>query len=165
MLAEIAEEWGTTPPEAARRMQPGGAIYHCMTDADVDRILAHPRTMIGSDGLPNDPLPHPRLWGTFPRVLGHYSRDRALFPLAEAVRKMTTLPAERFRLRERGALREGHWADLVLFDPPRVRDVATFTKPDVAAEGIDAVWVNGALAYQNGEATNERPGRFLPRAA
>jgi N-acyl-D-amino-acid deacylase len=161
----IAAEWGVSPPEAAKRMQPGGAIYHCMTDADVDRILSNPKTMIGSDGLPNDPNPHPRLWGTFPRVLGHYSRDRKLFPLAEAVRKMTALTAERFRMHERGQLREGFWADLVLFDPERVGDTASFTKPTVAAEGIDAVWVNGVLSYRDKAPTGMRAGRFLPRAA
>ncbi|HEY0420632.1 MAG TPA: amidohydrolase family protein, partial [Acetobacteraceae bacterium] len=173
-LAEIAADWGVAQVEAARRLQPAGAIYHCMKDEDVERILAHPATMIGSDGLPNDPLPHPRLWGTFPRVLGHYSRDRGLFPLAEAVRKMTGLPAQRFRLSERGLLREGWWADLVLFDPAAVADAATFTDPVVPAHGIAAVWVNGVETYRGGATgraggqtldPGSRAGRFLPRAA
>lgn len=169
-LADIADGWGLSQVEAARRLQPGGAIYHCMRDDDVERILAHPATMIGSDGLPNDPRPHPRLWGSFPRVLGHYSRDRSLFPLAEAIRKMTSLPARRFGLGERGLLREGFWADLVLFDPGTVRDRATFLDSKRPADGIAAVWVNGRLSYRDGRTTNDRAadgraGRFLKRNA
>lgn len=163
LLADIAAEWQVDLHEAARRLQPAGAVYHCMEDADVDRILSHPATVIGSDGLPNDPLPHPRLWGAFPRVLGHYARDRELLPLAIAVNKMTGLSAERFGLSGRGFVREGHWADLVLFDAATVRDAATFTDPMQPAEGIAAVWVNGTLSWRNREATGARAGRFLPR--
>ena len=93
------------------------------------RILSHPATMIGSDGLPNDPRPHPRLWGTFPRVLGHYSREEGLFSLAEAVRKMTGMPAQRFGLAGRGLIKRGFAADLVLFDPETIIDTATFSEP------------------------------------
>jgi N-acyl-D-amino-acid deacylase len=137
-----------------------------MSAADVDRIVSHPGTAIGSDGLPNDPRPHPRLWGTFPRVLGHYSRDRRLFPLAEAVRKMTGLSAGRFGLTDRGFVREGYWADLVLFDPATVKDVATFADPIRPAEGIEAVWVNGVPSYAGStkQATG-RAGQFLRRGA
>jgi len=126
-------------------------------------ILRHPETMIGSDGLPNDPLPHPRLWGTFPRVLGHYSREQKLFSLGEAVRKMTSLPAERFGLTDRGWVREGYCADLVLFDAETVRDSASFVDPIRAAAGIEAVWVNGVLSYRDQAPTGERAGKFLPR--
>jgi N-acyl-D-amino-acid deacylase len=129
----------------------------------VRRILRHPATMIGSDGLPNDPRPHPRLWGTFPRVLGHYCRDEGLFPLAEAVHKMTGMPAERFGLAGRGRISEGSHADLVLFNPETIKDTATFTNPVHAAEGIAAVWVNGVLSYKDGNATGGRGGRFVPR--
>src|SRR5205085_10226015 len=146
-----------------RRLQPAGAVYHGMSEDDVARILSHPATAVGSDGLPNDPLPHPRLWGAFPRVLGHYSRDQKLFPLTEAVRKMTSLSAARFGLAERGQVRQGYWADLVLFDPATVRDVATFDDPMRPSEGIAAVWVNGVLASRNQRSTNERAGRFLRR--
>src|SRR5690606_5842040 len=97
-LADIAAQWQVPLVEAARRLQPAGAVYHGMHEDDVRRILAHRLTMVGSDGLPNDPLPHPRLWGAFPRVLGHYSRDLGLFPLAQAVHKMTGLSAARFGL-------------------------------------------------------------------
>ena len=165
LLADIATDWNVDLHEAARRLQPAGAVYHCMEDADVDRILSHPATMVGSDGLPNDPLPHPRLWGAFPRVLGHYARDRELFPLAVAINKMTGLSAERFGLTERGFVREGYWADLVLFDAATIRDAASFTDPMQPAEGIAAVWVNGELSWQHREATGIRAGRFLPRGA
>jgi N-acyl-D-amino-acid deacylase len=162
-LAEIASSWGTGQHEAARRLQPAGAIYHCMSEDDVRAILRHPETMICSDGLPNDPLPHPRLWGTFPRVLGHYSREQKLFSLGEAVRKMTSLPAQRFGLTDRGQVREGYCADLVLFDAETVKDRASFGDPIRAAEGIEAVWVNGVLSYRDQTTTGERAGRFLPR--
>jgi len=165
LLADIATDWNVDLHEAARRLQPAGAVYHCMEDADVDRILSHPATVVGSDGLPNDPLPHPRLWGAFPRVLGHYARDRELFPLAVAINKMTGLSAERFGLTERGFVREGYWADLVLFDAATIRDAASFIDPMQPAEGIAAVWVNGELSWQHREATGIRAGRFLPRGA
>src|SRR5690606_902289 len=124
-LDEIAAEWGVSRETAAERLQPAGAVYFSMDEADVSRILAYEETMIGSDGLPHDAHPHPRLWGAFPRVLGHYARERKLFSLQEAVRRMTALPAARFGLRDRGRLAEGAMADLVLFDPATVKDRAT----------------------------------------
>ena len=163
-LAEIAAEWATTQLEAARRLQPAGAIYHAISEEDVRRILQHPATMIGSDGLPNDPRPHPRLWGTFPRVLGYYCREERLFSLPQAIHKMTGLPAQTFRLAGRGIVREGYAADLVLLDADRIIDRATFAEPNLPAEGITAVWVNGVLSYRNGEPTGARGGRFLRRA-
>jgi N-acyl-D-aspartate/D-glutamate deacylase len=163
-LQEISAQWNVSQMEAARQLQPAGAIYHCMSEEDVRRILLHPATMIGSDGLPNDPLPHPRLWGTFPRVLGHYCREQAIFPLAEAVRKMTGLPAQRFGLAGRGSVTEGSHADLVLFDPLTIKDTATFNDPMRAAEGIAAVWVNGELSYRDGKPTEQRAGCFVSRS-
>ncbi|PYY90402.1 D-aminoacylase [Pseudomonas sp. TKO26] len=162
-LSEIASEWGVSLLAAAERLQPAGAVYYGMDEGDVRRILAHPLSMIGSDGLPEDPFPHPRLWGAFPRVLGHFSRDLGLFPLHTAVHKMTGLSAARFGLQQRGEIRQGHWADLVLFDPARVRDVADFKHPQQAAQGIDGVWVNGVCSYAQGRANGQRAGRFLPR--
>ena len=162
-LAEIAGRWGATQIDAARRLQPAGAIYHSISEEDMRAILRHPATMIGSDGLPNDPLPHPRLWGTFPRVLGRYSRDLRLFALPEAIRKMTSLPAETFRLQDRGYIREGYWADLVLFDANEIRDAATFSDPVQPSLGIKAVWVNGLLSYKDQKCTGQRGGQFLPR--
>ena len=151
--------------EAARRLQPAGAVYFGMDSGDVERILTHPLTAIGSDGLPNDPLPHPRLWGTFPRVLGHYVRERRLFSLAEAVRKMTGLSADRYGLSQRGYIRDGYWADLVLFNPDTIQDLATFSQPKQPAQGITAVWVNGALSWKDRAYTGARAGHFLRRGA
>ena len=162
-LAEIASEWKVTQLEAARALQPAGAIYHSISEEDMRRILSHPATMIGSDGLPNDPRPHPRLWGTFPRVLGRYSRDEKLIPLPQAIHKMTGMPAQRFGLARRGLIRTDYAADLVLFDPETIADTATFSDPVLAAHGIEAVWVNGVLSYTAKGATGDRGGRFLPR--
>lgn len=162
-LSQIAADWGVSLLAAAERLQPAGAVYYGMDENDVRRILAHPLSMIGSDGLPEDPFPHPRLWGAFPRVLGHFSRDLGLFPLHTAVHKMTGLSAARFGLHQRGEIREGYWADLVLFDPAQVRDVADFKAPQRAAQGIDGVWVNGVCSFAQGLANGERQGRFLPR--
>ena len=163
-LARIAEEWGISQVDAARKLQPAGAIYHSISEQDMRRILAHPATMVGSDGLPHDTHPHPRLWGTFPRVLGRYCRDQQLFPLAEAVRKMTGLPAGVFGIASRGLIRRGFFADMVLFDSEEVADAATFDDPQQPACGIHCVWVNGVLSYTAEGPTGDRAGRFLPRA-
>ena len=101
--------------------------------------------------------PHPRLWGAFPRVLGHYARDVGLFPLEEAVRKMTSLTAAQFGLANRGLVREGYAADLVLFDPAHIKDTATFAEPIAAAEGIACVIVNGAVSYGRKKASSAAP--------
>ncbi|AXC12795.1 D-aminoacylase [Acidisarcina polymorpha] len=162
-LEKIAAVWGIDQRQAARRLQPAGAIYHSISEDDMRTILRHPATMVGSDGLPNDPLPHPRLWGTFPRVLGRYCREEKLLSLAEAVHKMTGMPAQRFGLEQRGLLREGYHADLVLFNPEKIADTATFSDPVRAAVGIESVWVNGVLSYTALGATGDRAGRFLPR--
>ncbi|MBB5066348.1 amidohydrolase family protein [Granulicella mallensis] len=162
-LAQIAAAWDLPQVDAARRLQPAGAIYHSISEQDMRRILCHPATMIGSDGLPNDPRPHPRLWGTFPRVLGRYSREEKLLSLPAAIHKMTQMPAQRFGLEERGMIRQGYFADLVLFDPEKIRDTATFTDPVRASEGLVSVWVNGVLSYSTEGATAERGGRFLSR--
>jgi N-acyl-D-amino-acid deacylase len=134
-----------------------------LDEDDVRAILAYEHTMIGSDGLPHDVHPHPRLWGAFPRVLGHYSRDCGLFSLEEAVRRMTSLPARWFRFRDRGVLRPGAFADLALFDPVTVNDKGTFTTPAQPAEGIALVMVNGNIVWQESRHTGMRPGRMLRR--
>ncbi len=162
-LADIAAEWGCSQRDAAVRLQPAGAIYFQMAEEDVRRILAYPPTMIGSDGLPHDSHPHPRLWGTFPRVLGHYCREAGLFTLEEAVHKMTGLSAKTFGLTDRGVVREGAFADLVVFDPESVMDRATFENPKQTAAGIDLVIVNGTEAWADGAPTPLRAGRFISR--
>ena len=162
-LGEIATEWGVAESEAARRMQPGTAIYFLMDENDVRRILAFDDTMIGSDGIPVGEKPHPRLWGTFPRVLGHYSREVGLFPLETAVWKMTGLTARNFGLADRGSVAVGKHADLVLFDAGTVKDAATYEEPTRPAVGIHTVIVNGGVAWEGGRSTGVRRGRVLRR--
>ena len=162
-LADIAEKMGVSQNEAVERLLPGGAIYFRMDEADVQRILKFDQTMIGSDGLPHDAAPHPRLWGSFPRVLGHYGRLLGLFPLETAVYKMTGLTAKNFGLKDRGVLKEGAYADLTLFDADTVDEVATYAAPIAPARGINVVIVNGAVVWQGGQPTGARPGRVLAR--
>ena len=162
-LADIAREMGLPPREAAQRLLPAGAVYFQMDEGDLRRILAHPLTMIGSDGLVADPHPHPRAWGTFPRVLGHYARDLGLFTLEEAVHRMTGLTARRFGLQDRGVLAPGAMADLVLFDPATIADTASFEVPKTPAAGIRGVWCNGRLTWDGERATGARPGQVLSR--
>jgi N-acyl-D-amino-acid deacylase len=145
------------------RLLPAGAIYFSMDEADVQRILGFAHTMIGSDGLPHDAAPHPRLWGTFPRVLGHYARGLGLFPLETAVYKMTGLTASTFGLKDRGILRQGMAADITVFDAGEIDEVATFAKPVQPAKGIETVIVNGAIAWHGGRASGARPGKVLTR--
>ena len=150
MLASIAEDWGVDQKTACRRLQPGGACYFQMNEEDVERVIAHPLTMIGSDGLPHDRHPHPRLWGAFPRVFARYWRQRKLFTLEQAVHKMTGLTARNFRIADRGLLKSGAMADVVVFDPALIADTATYDQPINASLGITAVFVNGRLAYRGG---------------
>src|SRR5882672_9448772 len=135
------------------QLLPAGAIYFSMDEADVQRILAFEHTMIGSDGLPHDAAPHPRLWGTFPRVLGHYARGLGLFPLETAVHKMTGLTARTFGLKDRGVLKSGMAADIAIFDAGEIDEAATFAKPIQPARGIDSVIVNGAVVWREGKPT------------
>ena len=162
-LADIAKEWGVPNDEAARRLQPGSAIYFMMDEDDVQRVLAFDETMIGSDGIPLGDKPHPRLWGTFPRVLGHYSRDIGLFPLETAVWKMTGLTARNFGLHGRGTLQVGQHADIVIFDAVGIRDAANYETPTKPAEGIETVIVNGAITWRDGKHTGARSGQVITR--
>jgi N-acyl-D-amino-acid deacylase len=163
-ISEIAAEWGCSDRTAAQRLLPAGAVYFQLDEADVRRILAYEHTMIGSDGLPGDRHPHPRLWGTFPRVLGRYVREVGLFTLEEAVHRMTGLTAAAFGLANRGVLAAGRCADIVVFDPDEIADRATFEAPEQAAAGIDLVMVNGQVTWQLGRPTGARAGRVLRRS-
>lgn len=164
-LADIAAEWGVSQKDAAVRLKPGNACYFQMREDDVQRVITHPLSMIGSDGLPHDERPHPRLWGAFPRVLANYWREKGLLRLEQAIHKMTGMSASRFRIGERGLIKAGCMADVVLFDPLRVKDGATFEQPRQFSEGIERVWVNGVLSYTaEGRATGARAGRFVVRA-
>jgi len=163
-LDEVAGKMGLGIEETVAKLVPAGAIYFSMDEADVQRILAFEHTMIGSDGLPHDAAPHPRLWGSFPRVLGHYSRGLNLFPLETAVYKMTGLTAKSFGLQGRGVLREGAFADIAIFDAGTVDEAASFARPIQAAKGIETVIVNGAVVWEEGKPTGARPGRVLGRS-
>jgi N-acyl-D-amino-acid deacylase len=147
-------------------VEQGGAqgIFHAIDEKDLERILACPLTMIASDGevpIFGEAAPHPRSYGTFARVLAVYVHDRCLLTLEEAVRKMTSLPAWRLGVQDRGIVRQGMKADLVLFDPAAVRDKATFERPHQYAEGFAMVVVNGQVIFEKGAMTQARPGRVL----
>jgi N-acyl-D-aspartate/D-glutamate deacylase len=170
-FADLARESGEAPGDIARRLvdENGGKVWvvmHLMCEDDVCTVLRHGSTMIGSDGIPMDAgKPHPRLYGTFPRVLGHYVRERGVLGLEEAVHRMTGMPAAKFRLEGRGLLREGWYADLVLFDPDAIADRATYAEPRRTAAGIAEVWVNGTTVFRDGRHTGARPGRAARRAS
>lgn len=160
-LADIAAEWGVDLDTAVERLIPAAGIFFIMDEGDVRRILSYPHTMICSDGIARGTHPHPRVWGTFPRVLGHYARDVGLFSLENAVQRMTSMPAERFGLAGRGRIAVGAVADLVLFDAARVAEAATYDTPIAPAHGIRATWVGGRAVWADGAPTGARPGRTL----
>lgn len=183
--ADLKEHEGRTIQEIAveRREEPvdtalyllrvgGGAvltIVRGMSNENVDRIMQHPAVAVTSDGWTLSPdaggTPHPRSYGTYPRVLGRYVRERRVLRFEDAVRKMTSLPAQRLGLRDRGLVRSGAAADLVVLDPERVIDRATFASPHQYPDGIDAVVVNGQFVVEDGVETGSRPGRLLGRGA
>ena len=137
---------------------------HMMSEEDVQRVLRHPSTMIGSDGIPTlEGKPHPRLYNSFARVLGHYSRDVGLFDLSTAIYRMTGFPARKFGLRDRGVVKEGAYADLVLFDAATVIDKGTYDNPNQYPVGIRQVFVNGGIAVRDDIVQAQRHGRVLRR--
>jgi N-acyl-D-amino-acid deacylase len=175
-VARIAESWKVDPAEAILRLIEKGQgnvpfIGHGMSADNVELVLRHPLVMVGSDGYAMAPVgraaqsrPHPRSYGAFARVLGYYCRERKIFELPQAVRKMTGMPADQIGLRDRGRIAAGKAADLVVFDPATIRDEATFESPHRFASGIRQVLVNGVLVVDNGKHTGARPGRALRRA-
>ena len=162
-LADIAAQWGVSLDEAVERLIPAAGIFFIMDEQDVQRILSFEHTIICSDGIHKGSHPHPRVWGTFPRVLGHYTRDVKLFTLEQAIRRMTSMPADRFGIGRRGRLAVDHFADVVVFDPETIAERATFQKPVQAAAGIDHVFVNGRLVWDGQKATGARPGKHLDK--
>jgi len=171
-LQQIADEGGTEPFQALVDVLrdeelEASMIVFSMRDEDLIEALAHPLTMIGSDGLPpgGGGKPHPRMWGTFPRVLSHYVRERGILTLEDAVRKMTSLPAARFGLQGRGEVRPGAVADLVVFDRETVHDPADYDDPVRPAEGIDQVWIGGRPAVDGGRYCGLRGGSRLAPAS
>jgi N-acyl-D-amino-acid deacylase len=165
-IAELAAAFGLSAEEAARKVDSdeGGrtiAILDLMDEDDVRTVMRHPTTMIGSDGIALGGKPHPRLYGTFPRVLGHYARELGLLPMEEAVHRMTGMAAEKFGLRDRGILRPGAFADLVIFDPASIIDTGTYQEPKRYPTGIVHVFVNGTVVVRGGRHAGARPGRAL----
>ncbi|HEV7803503.1 MAG TPA: D-aminoacylase [Burkholderiales bacterium] len=171
-LSQIAQARGLTPtPENAAEVvawliDNGSCqgVFHAMSEEDLLRVIVHPATMIASDGevpIFGRGAPHPRSYGTFVRVLAVYVRDKKVLTLEDAVRRMSSMPATRIGLTDRGLLRPGMKADMAIFDPARVRDAATFEKPHQYAEGYSHVIVNGQVVFENGAMTAARPGRVL----
>jgi N-acyl-D-aspartate/D-glutamate deacylase len=168
MLVDIAAEQGLALEDAVKQIltAPKGdrtiCIHFIIDEADIETNLSYRDMMVGSDGIPDlRGRPHPRLFGTFPRVLGHYVRERGVLSLAEAVRRMTSVSARTFGLTERGELRTGYHADLVLFEPELIIDKATYDEPKQEPAGIRAVVVNGQVAYQAGQHTGVGSGQML----
>jgi N-acyl-D-aspartate/D-glutamate deacylase len=173
-LAAIAQEMGKDPADAAFDLVAQGegrvmAVYHMMSEPDIETALRFPWTSIGSDAgsalVPgqNDAigLPHPRAYGNFPRVVARYVRERGVLTLPEAIRKMTSWPATRMRLGDRGVIREGVWADAVVFDYASIQDRSTYERPNLFPDGIDWVIVNGEVVIDHGRHTGARPGKVL----
>jgi N-acyl-D-aspartate/D-glutamate deacylase len=173
-IPDIARALGKEPVDAAWDLVLEGrgrvtALYHMMSEADIETALRFPWTSIGSDaaaaatvgGVDALGLPHPRSYGTFPRVIARYVQERGVLTLPEAIRKMTSWPATRMRLSDRGVIREGVWADVVIFDLDRLADRATWEAPTTSPEGIDYVLVNGRIVVEAGRHTGERPGKVL----
>ncbi len=167
-IADFAGEWDLPGQEAAERVlseEPmATVVMHSMSEDDVQQVMKHRSTMIGSDGIPSiEGRPHPRLYGTFARVLGHYARELGLFPIEEAVYRMTGFPARKFGLTDRGLLREGAFADLVVFDPATILDAGTYEDPHNPPKGIHHVFVNGTHSVRDSVHTNARAGIPLRR--
>ena len=168
-LQDLASRWELTSADAAVRIQrAGGAqiVSFNMSEEDIEQFRLQPWLMTASDGslvLPGEGVPHPRSYGTFPRVFTHWVRERSLLTWEEAIRAATSLPAQTYRLWDRGVLRPGAAADLVVFDAGRFHDRATFVMPHVFSEGVVHLWVNGQMAIRDGEVTGVRAGRGLRR--
>ena len=172
-LAEVARLRGKSPEETAMDLviEDGsrvGTVYFLMSEENVRRQVAIPWLSFGSDAGALAPEgaflrsnPHPRAYGTFARLLGRYVRDERIIPLEEAIRKLTSLPAQNLKLVRRGALRPGHYADVVVFDPAEIRDHATFDRPHQYATGVVHVFVNGEQVLRDGEHTGATPGRVV----
>jgi N-acyl-D-amino-acid deacylase len=168
MVPDIAIEHEWTLEEAVREIltSPRGkqviCIHFIIDETDIETNLRHPKMLVGSDGIPElKGNPHPRLFGTMPRILSRYVRERRVLTLEKAIRRMTSASCERFGLTDRGLVQEGYWADLVLFDPETVKDVATYESPKQEPQGISLVVVNGEIACENGQHTGVGSGQML----
>lgn len=168
-LLQIAEDTGASETEVGHQIlesEPSATVVvHMMDEDDVVTGLRHPELMVGSDGVPTlDGQPHPRLYGTFARVLGRYSRDLGVLPLETAIHKMSGRAAEVFGIEDRGSIRPGAFADMVLFDADAITDRGTYEDPHQFPDGIARVWVNGVSVVENGSHSGARPGKALRRS-
>lgn len=174
-LAQVAEDMGVTPYEAIVNLlieEEGGikAIYFAMSEADVEAFMQHERAMLSSDGRAVAPYGelgrgavHPRYYGTYPKILGHYVREKQILSLEEAIRKCTSLPAQKMQIQKRGQLKEGYYADICIFNKDTIIDTATFEDSHQYPQGIDYVIVNGEVVVENGKHTGSLPGKVLKR--
>ncbi len=167
-LASFVDEWDLPAEDAAQKIldEAGDHVYvvlFMMDEGDVRRVMAHPSTMIGTDGIPAGSKPHPRAWGTYPRILGKYVREEGVISLQDAIHKMAAKPADKFNLPGRGYVKEGAFADLVVFDPATVIDEATYEEPKTPPTGMPHVIVNGAFVVRDSVHTHARVGRALRR--
>jgi N-acyl-D-aspartate/D-glutamate deacylase len=173
-LTQIAKAWKKAPADAALDLVIAGqgrvtAIYHMMSEQDITTALKFPWTSIGSDAaaslnrgtVDTLGLGHPRSYGNFPRLIARYVRQRRVLTLEQAIRKMTSWPATRMRLHSRGLIKEGCWADIVIFDYDTIQDLATYEQPFVYPVGIDYVLVNGQVVIDHGKHTGARPGQVI----
>jgi N-acyl-D-amino-acid deacylase len=168
-ISDIAQDLDLPIPDAIRKIlhdeeNSPSVIMFIMDEDDVRRVMADEHCMVGSDGLPSEGKPHPRLYGTMARAIQSYVREQPVMALEEAVRKMTSLPARKHLLADRGVLAAGAFADIVIFDPETIADVATYQEPRQYPAGIEYVIVNGAVAAEGGKQTDARAGRMLRRA-
>ncbi|MEM0015038.1 MAG: D-aminoacylase [Zestosphaera sp.] len=172
-IEEVSRMWDADPVQTIAKLLVGDGgstrvIIHTMSEDDVSRAVAHPLVAIGSDGAvhkPGNSMPHPRSYGTFPRVIAKYVRETKTLSLAEAIRKMTSLPARKLGLWDRGLIRPGLKADLVIFSHNTIKDRATYEDPCTHSSGVEYLIINGGLVIRDGELTRARPGRLLRRRA
>ena len=172
-IAEIANELNKDPADTAfdlvaRSKDRASAIYFMMGEADIETAVKFPWVSLGSDSAAQNPRPgdpqtlgHPRTYGNFPRLISEYVREKHVISLEDAVRKLSSWPATRMRLANRGSIKEGMWADAVIFDYDRIRDRSTYEQPTLSPEGIDYVLVNGQVVIDQGRHTGAKPGRIL----
>jgi len=173
-LAQIAKEWNKEPADAAfdlivRSNGRVSALYYLMTEPDIETALKFPWTSLGSDAsaslktvdINTLGMGHPRGYGNFPRLIARYVREKKVLTLPEAIRKMTSWAATRMRLAARGSIKEGCWADVVIFDYDKIQDRATYEHPFVTPAGIDYVLVNGQVVIEGGKHTGARPGKVI----
>ena len=168
-LSEICDEFDLPEQQTAEKLLSADpyilAVLESMCEEDLINILLDPYTMIGSDGVPaSGANPHPRLYGCFPKILGKYVREEKILSLEDAVYKMTGLPAKKFNLNDRGTIQIGKAADLVIFDPDTIEDLATYDKPRVYPKGVIHVIVNGNFVVKNFKHTGNRVGEIIKRS-